>query len=244
MYGIIGYPLTHSFSPAYFSDKFRSLGMDAQYLPFPLASIEDLPRLLLDRPTLKGLNVTIPYKESVIPFLDELDEVAGAIGAVNTITIKQGKLKGYNTDVPGFMHSLQPLLQAQQQQALVLGTGGASKAVQYALYKMAISYQVVSRSKKAGVWTYDELSPELVRDFTLIINTTPQGMWPHTTDCPDIPYEAIGSRHLLFDLIYNPSETLFLQKGDKQGALTKNGYEMLVAQAEAAWAIWQQAIRI
>lgn len=238
VYGLIGYPLLHSFSPGYFKEKFAKAEIDAVYRLFPLANIKKLPQLLAKYPSLSGLNVTIPYKEQVIPFLDDIDNAAKAIGAVNCIKISNGKLKGYNTDVIGFEHSLVPLLQPQHTKALVLGTGGAAKAVAYVLGKLNINYQLVSSSDKTGTIAYRDISTDTIEEHKLIINTTPLGMHPNTDACPDIPYSALGETHLLYDLIYNPEETTFLKKGNAQGATTKNGYEMLVLQAEASWDIW------
>lgn len=238
MYGIIGYPLLHTFSPGYFSAKFEQLGLAETYEKFPLAGIADLPELLASRPGLKGLNVTIPYKQSVIPYLDELDDTAGAVGAVNTILIREGRLKGFNTDITGFSQSLKPLLPDGPLQALVLGTGGASRAVAYSLRQMHIPFTLVSRQPGAGQLAYADLSEDIVAAHRLIINTTPLGMAPHIDSCPDIPYRYLGPDHLLYDLVYYPEETLFLQKGKAQQARIKNGYDMLTGQAEAAWAIW------
>lgn len=238
MYGIIGYPLLQTFSPGYFNQKFEQLGLPLTYRKFPLAHISELKPLLVREPALQGLNVTIPHKETVIPLLDELDDTARVIGAVNTIRIREGRLKGFNTDTIGFTESLKPLLQPWHTHALVLGTGGASKAVAYSLRRLGIAFTLVSRSTAAGQLTYAEVDKTAMEQHLLIINTTPLGMAPDTGDCPGISYEHIGGRHLLYDLIYNPAETLFLQKGKAQGAQIKNGYEMLIAQAEAAWTIW------
>jgi len=241
MYGIIGYPLLTTFSPGYFQEKFRQSGIDETYQKFPLEKIEDLKALMKQQPGLKGLNVTIPYKEAVMPFLDALDDTAKQIGAVNTIKINNGKLTGYNTDVIGFYNSLKPLLQRQHEQALILGTGGASKAVAYALRELNIPFQFVSRNKKEGQLTYSDLDDGIIEAHKLIINTTPLGMKPDESTFPLIPYTAITGAHLLYDLIYAPPETLFLQKGKDRGAGIKNGYEMLTGQAEAAWKIWNEA---
>lgn len=238
MYGIIGFPLQTTFSPDYFNAKFKDLGIDAMYKKFPLEHMAQLPSLIKEYPDLKGLNVTIPHKQHVIPYLDSLDTTAATIGAVNCIQIKEGKLKGFNTDVTGFKASLQPLLQPQHDKALILGTGGASKAVAYALQQLDIPFQFVSREKKEGPLTYSELDTAIVSSHKLIINTTPLGMHPKEHSAPDIPYHAVGAGHLLYDLVYSPAETLFLAKGKAQGAAIKNGYEMLILQAEAAWAIW------
>lgn len=238
VYGLIGYPLSHSFSPDYFRKKFAREGIDAVYRLFPLASINELPNLLNEHPSISGLNVTIPYKEQVIPFLDDIDDAAKAVGAVNCIKIDNGKLKGYNTDVIGFKQSLTPLLQTHHNKALILGTGGAAKAVAYVLSKLNIGYSLVSRSGKEGSIAYSDITDLTIKEHPLIINTTPLGMHPNADTSPDLPYSAIGQKHLVYDLVYNPEETLFLKGGKAQGATTKNGYEMLVLQAEASWDIW------
>ncbi|NUO00692.1 MAG: shikimate dehydrogenase [Saprospiraceae bacterium] len=242
LYGLIGYPLTHSFSKRYFSEKFEKEGLlHCRYELFPMETIELLPELLKNHPTLRGLNVTIPYKQAVLPFLDEFGEGIAALGAVNVIDIAEdGKLTGHNTDIAGFEYSLKNLLGAEDPGgALVLGTGGASKAVQFVLSKMKIPFHLVSRDPEIG-FHYDQLTPEIVAEHRLIVNTTPLGMSPHTETCPKIPFEPISQRHLLFDLVYNPEETLFLKKGRLQGAQTQNGLEMLYTQAEKAWAIWNK----
>ncbi len=242
LYGLIGYPLSHSFSKRYFSEKFKTLGIrDAVYELFPLEKIADLPPLLFRHPNLKGLNVTIPYKEKVIPYLDVLEESAANIGAVNTISFRSGKLFGYNTDVFGFETSLQNFFSKTGRtpdHALVLGTGGASKAVCWVLDRLKINYQRISRSAHPGVKTYSNLGRHDIREAGLIINTTPLGMAPHQSAFPEIPYEYLTANHMLFDLIYNPEMTLFLEKGVEYGAAVKNGMEMLVLQAEKAWLIW------
>lgn len=239
-YGLIGYPLTHSFSPSYFNNKFQHEGVDAVYHSFAIPDIEHFTTLLQTHPHLSGLNVTIPYKQSVISYLNELDTVAEVIGAVNCIAITNGNTKGYNTDVIGFEQSLLPLLQPHHTHALVLGTGGASKAVRYVLHKLDIAYQMVSRTKGPANLTYHDLTDELIAAHPIIINTTPQGMYPYVDKAPLIPFTSVGSGHLLYDLIYNPEETLFLRTGKIQGAQTRNGLEMLHLQAEAAWRIWNQ----
>lgn len=239
--GLIGYPLTHSFSKKYFSEKFDRQGLTGySYELFPLENINDFPKLVEQRPTLAGLNVTIPYKVSVIPFLDELDETAKAVGAVNTIKVGSRILKGYNTDVFGFEESLSPLLKPHHRQALIAGTGGASKAVAYVLTKLAIHFHFVSRTPRAGELSYQEIDKQVMNTHKLIINTTPLGMYPKVNDCPDFPYENVTSEHLFYDLVYNPSETLFLKKAKSFGAAIKNGEEMLVLQAEKAWEIWNE----
>lgn len=238
VYGLIGYPLNHSFSPGYFAEKFRKEGIDAAYKLFPLSDIRQFTNLLSDHPELCGLNVTIPYKQSVIPYLDSLNKDAEEIGAVNCISIINGQTVGHNTDIIGFEQSLIPLLQPQHNTALVLGKGGASLAVMYVLRKLGITAHYVSRSTHANGFSYEELTPDIVSQHKLIINTTPLGMHPHTDACAPIPYHAIGSKHLLYDLIYNPAETSFLRNGKQQGASIKNGLEMLELQAEASWHIW------
>lgn len=240
MYGIIGYPLLQTFSPDYFNKKFEALAIPETYVRFPLDNIGLLKEVLKKNPGLKGLNVTIPYKQEVIALLDELDDTAQKIGAVNTIRIKKGRLKGYNTDAIGFGDSLLPLLQPQHNKALVLGTGGASRAVTYALQNLGISCQPVSRNPQDGCWLYTALNENIIREYKLIINTSPLGMTPNEDACPDIPYTALTAEHLLYDLVYHPPETLFLRKGKARGTSVKNGYEMLIGQAEAAWKIWQQ----
>ena len=234
-FGIIGYPLVQSFSAKYFNEKFAREGIDAEYSLYPLDDLRlDDVRLndLLDR--LDGMNVTIPYKQAVIPFLERLDETAQAIGAVNVIC----RRVGYNTDCLGFIDSLKPLLREYDRKALVLGTGGASKAVCYGLRKLGISPTLVSRTPKDGQLGYSDLTAAVMAEHTVIVNCTPLGMFPDIDSCPAIPYEQITAQHLLFDCVYNPEQTLFLRKGAAQGAQTKNGLEMLFGQAKAAWAIW------
>ena len=244
-YGLIGYPLGHSFSKNYFNQKFESENIDATYLNFEIPNIKDLKTVLKDNPELNGLNVTIPYKEQVIPYLDDLDEDARLIGAVNVIKFTKGifgkKLKGYNSDIIGFTQSIQPLLQPHHQKALILGTGGASKAVYHGLKNLGIESIFVSRTHKADdMLTYEELTPEIMAEYTIIVNCTPVGMFPKVDFCPNIPYELLTPNHLLYDLLYNPNETLFMKKGQAQGAVTKNGLEMLLLQAFAAWEIWNK----
>ncbi len=238
LYGIIGYPLSHSFSPAYFKKKFSALGIDALFESFPIASADEFPALLAAHPGLLGLSVTIPYKELIIRYLDDVDNRAQEAGAVNCIKIKDGLKKGYNTDIAGFEQSLVPLLSQQHDRALVLGTGGASKAVAYVLGQLGIPFKVVSRSKRDNCLTYDEVTGEIISAYKLIINTTPAGMYPNINDAPALPYSALGAQHLLYDLIYNPVETKFLRLGKEHGCQVKNGYEMLHLQADASWEIW------
>ena len=235
-YGIIGFPLLHSFSAKYFNEKFATEHIEAEYSLYP-TGIEDL-RLkiedLLD--SLDGFNVTLPYKQAIIPFLDRLDETAQAIGAVNVVY----KRVGYNTDCLGFMESIKPLLRAYDSKALVLGTGGASKAACYGLRKLGITPTLVSRNPKESQLGYKDLTPEIMAEHTIIVNCTPLGMYPDVNSCPDIPYELITARHLLFDCVYNPDQTLFLQKGKAQGATIQNGIGMLYGQAKEAWGIWSE----
>ena len=232
-FGIIGYPLVQSFSAKYFNEKFATSGIDAEYSLCPLKELtaERVNELLN---YLDGMNVTIPYKQAIIPYLDRLDETAEAIGAVNVIH----KHVGYNTDCLGFIESIRPLLRADDRKALVLGTGGASKAVCYGLRKSGVIPTLVSRTPKAGMLGYKDLTEDIMKEHTLIVNCTPLGMFPEVDACPDIPYPFITAQHLLFDCIYNPEETLFLHKGKAQGATTQNGMEMLYGQAKAAWKIW------
>jgi shikimate dehydrogenase len=245
-YGLIGFPLTHSFSAGYFTKKFADENVTGVvYENFPLDSILHFEGLLKKHPDLAGLNVTIPYKEQIIPYLHELDKIAREIEAVNTIKFIEtdGKitLKGYNTDVHGFETSISPYLSTTSRKALILGTGGASKAVYYVLHKRGIYCDYISRSASDRVFkTYSELTADDLQDYQVIVNTTPLGMHPKTGECPPLPYEGITSGHILFDLIYNPSETLFLSKGKAGGAITVNGLEMLHLQAEKAWQIWNK----
>ena len=246
LYGLIGYPLQHSFSAKFFNEKFSRENIDAEYLNFEIEHIFELRKILVFNPHLKGLNVTIPHKEAVIAFLDEISPVAKEIGAVNVIKIERGfgdtygyKLTGHNTDYIGFKNSIAPLIQPElHRKALVLGTGGASKAVCKALDSLGIAWTYVSRNPKEGALTYDTLTPEIVAEHNVIVNTTPLGTFPNVEACPNIPYSALTSQHLLFDLVYNPSETTFLKKGKQIGATAKNGAEMLELQALAAWEIW------
>lgn len=244
-FGLIGYPLKHSFSYRFFGEKFTKERIDAQYLNFEIADIDRLPDIIKEYTKLAGLNVTIPYKEQVIPFLDELDPTAKAIGAINVIKIdRRGDnihLKGFNSDYIGFRDSISPLINPEvHHKALILGTGGASKAVEYGLKDLNIETQYVSRSKKEGVITYADLSEEVMSEYTVIINASPIGTFPNIDECPDIPYNYIGKKHLLYDLVYNPAVTKFLDLGKKQGAKNKNGEEMLELQAIAAWHIWNE----
>lgn len=242
LYGLLGKTLKHSFSQKFFTEKFALEGwVDYRYKNFELEDIRLLPDLLLQHPEICGLNVTIPYKEAVLPFLHFKNKVVAAIGACNCIKIVDGQLHGYNTDVVGFEDSLQQQLMPHHQHALVLGTGGAAKAVLFVLKKLGIAAQVVSRTKSADAISYNEVTTELLAAYKLVINTTPSGMFPNVDEAPLLPYAAITPEHFLFDLIYNPEQTLFLQKGAERGAQTANGYDMLVGQALESWRIWQQA---
>jgi len=239
-FGLIGYPLAHSFSKRYFTDKFAREQMhNCRYDHFPLEKIEQLNSLLQIEKELVGLNVTIPHKQSVIPLLDKLDAHASSIGAVNVIDLRNGEKKGYNTDWIGFTESLKPLMQSMKiNRALVLGTGGSSKAITYALQHLKIKVQLVSRENKDGAITYADLDENLMNKNQLIVNCTPLGTFPDTLGFPEIPYTLLNSKHLLFDLVYNPEVTAFMQRGHQAGAKVSNGFAMLVAQAEAAWEIW------
>ena len=240
-FGLIGYPLGHSFSGRYFAEKFaREKIRDTRYDLFPIPAISEFPRLLSDTRNLVGLNVTIPYKESVIPFLDRLDEKAAVIGAVNTIRVeKDGSTMGFNTDADGFWMSVAPMLQGRKKQALILGSGGASKAVRFALESYGFTCITISRKPQNGL-AYGQITTALLNDTGLIVNCTPLGTHPHTTACPAIPYGGIDSRHLAMDLVYNPPETVFLKKARAQGAAILNGERMLHAQAEKSWEIWNK----
>lgn len=242
--GLIGYPLEHSFSKKYFSRKFKEEGLkEWKYELYPIVEISKLQALLENEPDLIGLNVTIPHKVTVISLLDELDEQALKVGSVNTIKIfsnpatSRKYLRGYNTDIYGFERSLVPLLKEHHKKALILGTGGAAKAVKFVLQKFGIEFNLISRSDKYD-YRYEDLNKKVIEEHPLIINTTPLGMHPETEKCPPIPYKYISEGHLLYDLIYNPEETLFLKRGKQHGAAIKNGLEMLFLQAEKSWEIW------
>lgn len=238
-FGLVGRNISYSFSRAYFNRKFAELGLENHsYENFDLSRIEGFPLVLKQNPGLKGLNVTIPYKESIIPYLDLLDHEAAKIGAVNTIKISPAGLEGYNTDIYGFRQALEPILNAGDKSALILGTGGASKAVAYVLEQLGIAVSYVSRSPAGSQIGYGELGPELVETHQLIINATPLGTFPDIAAKPPFPYEHLDSAHLLFDLIYNPEKTSFLEAGERKGARIMNGLRMLELQAEKAWEIW------
>ena len=235
-YGLIGYPLSHSFSPRYFAQKFLRERIDARYEAFPLESIDRLEALLTVHPGLHGLSVTTPYKVAVMTMLDALSEDARAIGAVNCIAINSGKLHGYNTDWTGFRDSILPLLRPHHRAALILGSGGAALAVRYALQALAIPFHTIARDAGKGDFVYAQVPPQIIARHPLIINTTTLGT--EGEGLPSIPYDALTPRHLLYDLVYNPPTTPFLQAGSERGAAIKNGLEMLELQAEASWAIW------
>ena len=275
-YGLIGYPLGHSFSRKFFTEKFEKEGIDAQYLNFEIPSIEEFPEIIKNNPELRGLNVTIPYKQQVMQYLDEISEEAKAIGAVNVVRIERpspqpspimgretmrnagnkpdglpikgdmseglrGSLIGYNSDVIGFVESIKPLLKPHHKKALILGTGGASKAIRYGLEKkLGMKTLFVSRSAREGMITYEEVTTEVLKEYEVIVNCSPVGMYPHVDECPALPYEAMNENNLLYDLVYNPLETLFMKKGAEQGATVKNGLEMLHLQAIASWKFWEK----
>jgi len=241
-YGLIGYPLSHSFSIGYFNEKFANEGIDAEYVNFEIPQIEMLPEVITSNPSLVGLNVTIPYKEKVMGYLDYVSPEARAIGAVNVISVvhhnRKILLKGYNSDVIGFTQSIKPMLEPHHKKALILGTGGASKAINYGLRSMGLETVFVSRYDRPDTIRYDKITGDDVREYNVIVNCTPCGMFPHTNECPQLPYEAMDSHNLLYDLIYNPDETLFMHKGAERGATVVNGLEMLLLQAFASWEFW------
>ena len=238
-FGLIGFPLSHSFSKGYFANHFLTENiLDAQYENYPIESIDSLTDLWKNNPALKGLNVTIPYKKLVIPFLQHTSSVVQSIQACNCIKLHQGALYGYNTDVIGFEKSLLPYLQPHHQKALIFGTGGAAAAVEWVLKKLGIGYQLVSRKASEGCISYASLTQDMIAAHTLLIHTSPVGMFPNVDEAPNLPYEAITSKHHLYDLVYNPAVTKFLEKGAAQGATTQNGLEMLHLQADASWEIW------
>jgi shikimate dehydrogenase len=243
-YGIIGKPLGHSFSKEYFTEYFARTGRDACYLAFELEEISEMPALIAAHPDLVGFNVTLPYKQQIIPYLDRLDAAVTAIGAVNVVKVVRGSdngrpmLIGYNTDHIGFSRSIRPLLQEGWQKALILGTGGASKAIAYALKGLDIDTTFVSRTPKEGQLGYPELTEETIRHYDIIVNCTPLGTFPNVSTCPDIPYEYLHSYQLCYDLVYNPEETLFMQRAARQGCTVCNGLQMLHIQADEAWQIW------
>ncbi len=241
-YGLIGYPLGHSFSQSYFNEKFQNENIDALYENFEIPSIENFPEIIETNPNLRGLNVTIPYKEKVISYLDVISPEAREIGAVNVIKVeRKGKstyLTGYNSDVIGFTRSIEPLIEKYHKKALILGTGGASKAINYGLKSLGLETVFVSRYRKPDTICYEDITPKVIKEYNVIVNCTPLGMFPHTDECPNLPYEAMNTQTLLYDLIYNPDMTMFMQKGAEHGATVKNGLEMLLLQAFASWEFW------
>lgn len=242
IFGLIGKNISYSFSVKYFSEKFENEKIETSvFKNFDIPDITYFPQIVKKNKGLKGVSVTIPYKKEIIPYLDKLSRKAEEIGAVNCIRItKKGKLKGYNTDIYGFRKSLEPLLQPHHNQALILGTGGASKAVAFVFDELKIKYKFVSRNPQKEEFSYSDISKEIMEDFLIIVNCTPLGTFPNTEDFPELNYNYFSGNHLAFDLIYNPAETKFLQLAKKRGAITKNGYDMLVFQAEKAWKIWNK----
>lgn len=242
LYGLLGYPLGHSFSRNFFNNKFEAENIDAEYMNFEIPDINMLNEVISEHYNLKGLNVTIPYKEQVIPFLDEIDNDAANIGAVNVVKIIREndklKLKGYNSDIIGFFDSISPLLKPHMKKALILGTGGAAKAVYYGLKKLGIEAQFVSRKRNDKAISYMDITQKIIDEHHVIVNTTPLGMYPNVDESPDIPYELLTDKHLCYDLLYNPDETLFMKNAKVYGAETKNGLEMLLLQAFASYEIW------
>lgn len=241
-YGLIGYPLGHSFSKSYFNEKFENEGINAEYINFEIPTLDSLPEILASNPELKGLNVTIPYKEKVISYLDSISPEARAIGAVNVIRVdhkgNDTYLKGFNSDVIGFTKSIEPLLERFHKKALILGTGGASKAINFGLKSLGLETVFVSRFERPGTIQYSQITPDIIQEYNVIVNCAPCGMYPHIDECPQLPYEAMTSKNILYDLLYNPDETLFMKKGAQHGATVKNGLEMLLLQAFASWEFW------
>lgn len=242
-YGLIGYPLGHSFSRRFFNEEFfPEHGIEAEYLNFEIPEADGLLEVVRTHPLLRGLNCTIPHKQAIIPLLDEISPEAREIGAVNVIRIRDGRLKGFNSDIIGFMDSLRPLLRPHHRRALVLGSGGASKAVWAGLRRLGLEPTQVSRKAGDGALSYEMLTPEVMADCTVVVNCSPVGMFPRVDDCPAIPYELLSERHLLYDLVYNPLDTLFMQRGRERGATVKNGLEMLRLQALASWKFWHSEL--
>ncbi|MBZ9778224.1 shikimate dehydrogenase [Psychroflexus sp. CAK8W] len=239
-YGLIGKNIDYSFSKSYFNTKFHNEAIKAKYINYDIDDIKEIKQIVNNSIELAGLNVTIPYKEEVIPYLDEIDSQAERIGAVNTIKIENKKLIGYNTDVFGFTKSIFSLIAPNHEAALILGTGGAAKAIRHALVSMGYNINLVSRDKEKGDYTYEELTSDIIKNHQLIVNCTPLGTHPDVNQFPPIPFEFIDERHLLYDLIYNPSITSFLAQGKEKGAQIINGEQMLIAQAEKAWEIWNE----
>lgn len=238
-YGLIGYPLGHSFSRRFFNEEFfPEHHIEAEYLNFEIEKAELLLDVVKEHPMLRGLNCTIPHKQAIIPLLDSISPEAEEIGAVNVIRIREGRMKGFNSDIIGFMDSIRPLLKSHHRRALVLGSGGASKAIWAGLKRFGIEPTQVSRRSGGNALTYGDLTQEVMAEHEVIVNCSPVGMFPHVDECPDIPYDMLTSRHLLYDLVYNPTETLFMKKGSAAGATVKNGLEMLRLQALASWKFW------
>lgn len=246
LFGLIGFPLSHSFSQNFFNRKFETEKIDASYVNFEIKHIEELADILLAHPNLIGFNVTIPYKEKIFEYLDAVDPEAKAIGAVNVVKIFRQpdgsiSLKGYNSDHTGFADSIKPMLNPDiHKKALIFGSGGAAKAVRYALHMLGLETLTVSRNEKPGAVTYGALTPDMIKEHTVIINTTPLGMYPHVDECPPIPYSVITPEHICYDLLYNPDTTLFMKRAAENGASVKNGLEMLLLQAFISWNIWNK----
>ncbi len=244
-FGLVGFPLAQSFSQKYFTNKFKEENIDARFLNFEMENINELPEVLSHHPYIAGFSVTIPHKEAILDYLNDIDSSAKAIGATNAVKVtwhnKKPYLKGYNTDLIGFSASIEPLLKANHKKALILGTGGAAKAVAQAFKLMGIACKYVSRSPQSNDdLSYQDIDKSIINEYHVLVNCTPLGMFPNVNACPDLPYELLGSSHLLYDLTYNPEVTLFMKKGLDQGAQVKNGLDMLHLQAEAAWEIWNE----
>jgi shikimate dehydrogenase len=244
-YGLLGYPLGHSFSKTFFNQKFSSEKIDAEYVNFEIENIKELKNIIKENPTLCGLNVTLPHKVSVMPLLDSITENAKNIGAVNVIKFNKGlfgklKLEGHNSDIIGFKKSIEPMLNESHHKALILGTGGSSKAIYHGLQQLGISAKYVARTNKKDCLLYEEITKEVIEEHTVIVNATPVGMSPKVDECPNIPYQFLTPNHILYDLLYNPDETMFMKKGKAQGATVKNGLEMLLVQAYVSWEIWNR----
>ncbi|MBP5277999.1 MAG: shikimate dehydrogenase [Prevotella sp.] len=241
-YGLIGYPLRHSFSMGFFNEKFQNENIDAEYINYEIKNIDELREVLASNPDLQGFNVTIPYKQKVMSYLDSIAPEARSIGAVNVVKVEHRNntyhLKGYNSDSIAFTKTIEPMLDSIHQRALILGTGGASKAIEYSLKSLGLTTLLVSRYERPGTIQYQRITPEIIKDYNVIVNCTPCGMYPHFDECPLLPYEAMDSRTILYDLIYNPDETMFMRNGKKYGATVKNGLEMLLLQAYVSWEIW------
>lgn len=241
LYGLIGFPLGHSFSRKFFNETFfPENGIDAVYENFEIENAEELLNIVRKNPNLKGLNCTIPHKQAIIPLLDSISEEAKEIGAVNVIQIRNGKLRGFNSDIIGFTQSIKPLLKPHHQEALILGTGGASKAIRVGLEKLGIETMYVSRTAQNGRLTYEDITPKIVHEYEIIVNCSPLGMHPNVKTFPALPYHAMSERNLLYDLVYNPEETEFMRRGKEHGAVVKSGLEMLHLQALASWDFWNE----